>query len=164
MPLGEQFRDVAALGRVHRVEAEVVEDEQVGGDQLAHLGVVAVVEARVLEHLQHGVDGDRDDAVAAPAGDVAERVSDERLPSAHRANDRDVRARLEEAQRRKLVQQRAIIGDLRSLVPALEDAVRLELGARRACLHGGAVSTRNLVAQHQEHEVLVRHLLRARQR
>ena len=48
MALGEDLVGVAALGGVHRVECEVVDDEQVDGDELAQLGLVAVVEARVL--------------------------------------------------------------------------------------------------------------------
>ena len=51
MPLGDDFMGVTAFGGVHRVEREVVDDEEVRGEQLAQLCLVGVVEQRVLELL-----------------------------------------------------------------------------------------------------------------
>ncbi len=45
MPLEEEFVDVAALGCVHGVEAEVIEQEQVDPEEAADLGVERVIEA-----------------------------------------------------------------------------------------------------------------------
>ena len=43
--------EVGGLGRVERLEREVVDEEQVDTDELAHLGVVAGVESCGLESL-----------------------------------------------------------------------------------------------------------------
>ncbi len=51
MALAHDLERVAALGRIHGVEAEVVDDGEVDTDQLAELGLVAVVEARVAQRL-----------------------------------------------------------------------------------------------------------------
>ena len=53
MPLGQEFVSVAALGRIHGIEGEVVDDEQVDADEFAQLGLVGVVEPGVLQGFQH---------------------------------------------------------------------------------------------------------------
>jgi hypothetical protein len=50
--LGQDLVNVAALDRVHRVEAEVVDDEHVVREQLAELGLVGMIEPGVLEYLE----------------------------------------------------------------------------------------------------------------
>ena len=44
VPLDDEFVDVGGVDRVHRLESEVIDDEQVDAQQLADLCVVAVVE------------------------------------------------------------------------------------------------------------------------
>ena len=75
--LEEELVDVAALGRVHGVEAEVIEDEEVDGDEPPHLGLDGVIEARVAERLEQAIGADGEDGGAARAGEVAEGMSDE---------------------------------------------------------------------------------------
>jgi hypothetical protein len=48
---GEDLVGVATVGGVHAVEAEVVDDEEVHGEELSELGVVTVVEASVAQRL-----------------------------------------------------------------------------------------------------------------
>ena len=79
MSLGEHVVGIATLDGVERVEREIVDDEQVGGDEPSQLGVVAVVEARVLERPEHLVGTHREHRQAATARDVTERVGDEGL-------------------------------------------------------------------------------------
>jgi hypothetical protein len=50
--LTQQLVGVAALGQVHHVESDVVDDEPVDRDELAQLGLEAVVGARVLERFE----------------------------------------------------------------------------------------------------------------
>ena len=55
MPFREDVVGITTLLGVHGVEAEVIDDEQVDGDELAELGLIGVVQAGVLERLEHGV-------------------------------------------------------------------------------------------------------------
>jgi hypothetical protein len=51
----DELVDVGGVERVERLEREVVDDEQVDAEQLAHLDVVAVVEPRRAEPFEHEV-------------------------------------------------------------------------------------------------------------
>ena len=117
----------------------------------------------MLEGLEHLVGGDGEDGVAAAAGEPAEGVGEEGLADADGADDGDVGVGVEEAQRDELVPERAVVGDLGRRVPVLELHGGIELGLGGAQRDGGAVAARDLVAEDEEQEVLVRHLLLARQ-
>ena len=97
--LEQQVVEVATLDRVEDVDRKVVEDEQVDGDEFPQLRVVAVIEARVLQRLEHLVGADGEDGGAAPAGDVAEGMREKGFADADGADDRDVRVGIEKAQR-----------------------------------------------------------------
>ena len=101
--------------------------------------------------------------MAAAAGDVAEGVGEEGLADADGADDGDVGVGLEEAQRDELVEQRAVEGDLGGRIPRLELHRGIEAGALGAERDGLAVAAGGLVAEDEQQEVLVRHLLLARQ-
>ena len=98
----------------------------------------------MLERLEHLIGADGEHGGAAPAGDVAERMGEKGLADADGADDGDVRVGVEEAQRRELVEERAIEGDLRGRVPRVEvhggiqagflDAQRHARGSRAARL------------------------------
>src|SRR5207244_4404466 len=120
------------LDGVHGVEREVVEDEEVDGDRAPELELVAVVEPCDLERLEELLGALEVDRVAAPASGVAEGLREVSLPDADRADDRDVRARLEESQRDELVQELAVVAHLRRRVPRLEGRRRVEPRSLRA--------------------------------
>jgi len=92
---------------------------------------------------------------------VAEGVSEEGLADAHVPDDGDVVVGFEEAQRGEFVEQGAVELDLGGLVPPLELGVPLQVaplgpdGGRLAVAAGG------LVAEREEQQVLVGHLLLA---
>ncbi len=129
----------------------------------AHLLLVGLGEARVPEVLEHLVGAEREDGVAAAAGDVADRVGEEGLPHAHAADDGDVVVRLDEAQRGELVEKRPVELGLRRLVPAFELAVGLKEGPLGAEGGGLAVAPLGFVGEGEQQEVLVGHLLLARE-
>jgi hypothetical protein len=54
VPFGEQVVVIAALGGVHAVEGEVIEDEQIDGEELAELGFTAVVESGMFQSSASG--------------------------------------------------------------------------------------------------------------
>lgn len=72
MPLHDQLVDVGRICRVERLEGEVIDRQQVDAQQLAHLGVVAVVEAAGPQPAQHPVAALEVHAVAAAHGGMAE--------------------------------------------------------------------------------------------
>lgn len=73
---------VTALGRIQRIEAEVVDDKHVDGEQLAQLGLVRVIETSMLERLEQLVGPDGEHGVLVPARNVAECMRDESLADA----------------------------------------------------------------------------------
>ncbi len=71
MSLEQDLVDIAALGRVERVEPEVVQDEEIDGDEPTHLALECVIEPRSAQLLVDGIASDQQDAVATTTGDVA---------------------------------------------------------------------------------------------
>lgn len=125
--------------------------------------IVAVVEAGVFEGFQHLVGADGEDGGAASAGDVAERMGEKRFADADGADDRDVRVCIEEAERRELVEQRPVEGDLRGGVPGLESHGGIEVGFLDAQRHGQTLPACDFVTEHLQEQILVGQLLLARQ-
>ena len=68
VPFDDELVGVGGVGCVHRLEAEVVEDQQVDVQELADFGVVAVVEPGGFESLEQLIGALEVDAVAAPDG------------------------------------------------------------------------------------------------
>lgn len=77
MALGDDFMGVAALHRIHAIEREVIDDQDVDGEELAQLGFVGVIEPGVLEGFEHLVGAHGQHRVSVTTGDVAERVREE---------------------------------------------------------------------------------------
>src|SRR5207249_6974036 len=82
VPLDQDLVRVPALYGVEGVETEVVEEEEIDGEELAQRGLVRVVEPRMLELLEHSVGGEGEDGVAVAAREPAERVGEEGLADA----------------------------------------------------------------------------------
>jgi hypothetical protein len=112
------------------VEAEVVDDQQVDCDEAPELGLVAVIEARVLEEPEELVGPEQDHRDTSSSRNVPERVRDEVLSDVHGSYDREVD--LEKSKRRELVPHLAVVGHLRRRVSRLEGHVRIEAGALRS--------------------------------
>jgi hypothetical protein len=91
--------------------------------------------------------------------DVAERVREMRFADADGPDDDHVRGALEEAQRDELVPERVIVRDTRGGVPQLELHSGIEPRTLHAQRSGEAVAPRCLIREHDQQEVLVRHLL-----
>lgn len=93
------------------------------------------------------------------AGDVPERVGDKDLADADRSEHDDVTLRLHEAQADKLLQDAAVLGDLGSLVPALEHHVVNEPGIVCSPRRRGVAAPLDLIGKESEQEVLKRQLV-----
>src|SRR5262245_64874571 len=108
MSLYEDLVRVTALLRFHGVEGEVVDDQEVGADEPAQLGLVAAGEARLLQGLEHAVGTDGDDGVATATGGMADGVGEEGLAYADVADDGEVVVSLDHAQGDQFVQELAV--------------------------------------------------------
>ena len=107
--------------------------------------------------------GESEYGVTAATGDVAESVRQKGLAHADRSHDQHVPPCLQKAQGGEFVQHRSIERDLGGVIPLLELGALFEARTLRAQGSRLAVSTRYLIAQDQEQEVLVRHFLLAGQ-
>ena len=128
----DELVDVGGVERVEGLEREVVDDEQVDAEQLAHLGVVAVVEPAGPEPFEEPVAAFEVDAVAAADGGVAEGGGEERLADADGSHDHGVVAAVDEPQRAQLVPDGVVVGDLGGVVPAVQGHRRVEPGGAGA--------------------------------
>jgi hypothetical protein len=118
----------------------------------------------MLQRFEHLVGADSEHGRAAAAGDVAECVGEEGFADAHRADDGDVGMGIEKAERGELVEERPIEGDLRGRVPVLQAHRRVETRFLHAEGDGEALPPGDFVAEDLEKQILMRHLLLARQR
>ena len=99
----DELVESAVSSGVEGCEGEVVDDEQVDAEQLAHLGVVAVVEPAGPEPFEEPVAAFEVHAVAAADGGVAEGGGEERLADTDGSHDHGVVAGVDEPQRAQLV-------------------------------------------------------------
>jgi len=87
MTLGDDFVRVPGLHDVHAVQREVINDQEVDGEELTQFGFVGVVETRVLERFEHLIGTHGEHRVAVTTGDVTERVRQERFAHTDWADD-----------------------------------------------------------------------------
>jgi hypothetical protein len=155
MSFEEELVGVAAFLRVHGIEAEVVDDEELGSEKLSQLLLVGEEEACLLERLEHAVGPKGEHRVTAATGEMAECVSEEGLADADVADDSDVVMRLDEAERGELGEQSLVEVNLGGGVPVLESGVGLEASLLGAQGDGEAIAPLSFVREYEEQEVLV---------
>ena len=90
MPLQEDVVGVATLLRIHGVEPEVVDEQEIDAEEFPQFGLVALGQAGMLEGFEHPVGADGQHRVPTAAGDVAEGMGRERLADPDRPADGDV--------------------------------------------------------------------------
>ena len=99
------------------MEGVVVDDQQVGAEQFADLGVEAVVEAGDPESFEELVGSFEPDAVTSADGGVPEGDSEEGFADADRPDDQPVLGGLDEAEAGEFVDDVVVVGDVRGWVP-----------------------------------------------
>jgi hypothetical protein len=87
MTFEEDLVGVAAFLSIHAVEAEVIDDEKRGSEELSELLLVGVGESGVLEGLEHAVGAKSEDGIPAATGEMSESVSEEGFADPDVADD-----------------------------------------------------------------------------
>ena len=132
MPGDDQLVEVDGLLLGHPVEAEVVEDEQVRGEE----GAEGLVRGVVHPGLSHGpeevVGAFEADGVSGPDGGIAESLGDEALAHAHRSDEQDVLVAVQELEGEGGVEEPAIERDGCGPVEVFETADLIEAGPLEA--------------------------------
>jgi hypothetical protein len=98
---------------------------------LAELDLVAVIEPRLLERLEHLLRSHREHTGAAATGDVSQGVGEKRFADADRSDDRDMGVAVEKPQRRQFIQERAVTRDLGAGIPRFQ----MHRGIKGGSLH-----------------------------
>ena len=111
MPLDGDLVEVAGRDGVEGVEGEVVDDEQVDGDEPAQLVGVAVVQPCALEPFEQPIGAFGVDAPPAAAGDVTEGVGEVGLADPDGPEDERAVVVLDEAEGDELVEDGVVVGD-----------------------------------------------------
>ena len=101
----EELIDVLALLLTHRLEGEVVDDEQIDRGERDHLRIARVVESTLFERAKHLVGTSKTHVVAVSASDVTESLGDERFSHTDGAENDDMPMGLEEAQAHELMRE-----------------------------------------------------------
>jgi hypothetical protein len=85
--LGNDLVGIATLHRVHVVQREVIDEEQVDSEELPQFDFVGVVETGVFESLEHLIGAHCQHRVTVTAGNVAECVREKRFADADQASN-----------------------------------------------------------------------------
>jgi hypothetical protein len=155
----EELVSVAAFLRVHCIEAEVIDDEELGSEKLSELLLVSLEEACLFEGLEHAVGAKGEHGVTAATGEMPECVGEEGFADTDVSDDSDMVMRFDEAERSELGEQSLVEVNLGGGVPAFETRVGFEASVLGAKSGGAAIAALNLVGEHEKQEVLVRGLV-----
>jgi len=102
VPLIDHFVEVLGPGRGQRLQAEVIEDEQVGARVAEEAPLVGAVGPAAMQMAQHASGGHEHGVEAPPAGFVAQRLGQMRFADAGRALNQHGFVALDEAARRQI--------------------------------------------------------------
>ena len=157
----EYLVDIAAFLGIHLVKAEIVDDEEIDGEELTHLWFMGVCEACMSEGFEHVVGGGSDDGVLSGACDVGDGVCEEGLAHTDGADNDRVVMSLDEAEGDELIKKVLIEGDFGRGIPPFEAKVGIEVCLLGTKGGGLGVAAGDLVREDEQEEILVRHLLLA---
>lgn len=158
MAFEDHLVEVARLLGAEPAQAEVVEDEEIRGEQSSESLLGRVICARLVEPLEHAIGPEEEYVVPGSAGGVTEGAGEEGLPDADGAEEEDVLLALEEAEREEVLHAVAVEGDRGVPVEALEGLLLLEAGAVQTHRKVLVVAAIHLVLEHELEEVELREL------
>ncbi len=140
MPGDDQLVEVYGLLLGHPVETEVVEDEQVRGEEGAEGLVRGVVHPGLSHGSEEAVGMYESDGVSGPDGCISESLSDEALAHADRSDEQDVLVAGEELEGEGGIEESPVECDGCGPVEVFEAAGLLESSPLEAELQPPVVS------------------------
>ena len=131
MALEDDLVEIAGLLGIEAAQSEVVDDEDVGGEQAAQDFLGRVIGAGLVQALQEVIGAQEAHLVAGATGRVAEGTGQEGLADADRAEKDDVLVAFDEAEGEEIADAVAVEGDRRVPVEAFEGVLLIEAGLER---------------------------------
>ena len=120
VPLDDDLVDVAGLQRVQATQAEVINDQQIRGQEPPEGLLVGVICPRLPQFLQELIGSQEERVMAGPAGGVTEGGSQKSLADSHRPHEQHILVPIEEAEAQQIAHALAVEGDRRVPVEAFE--------------------------------------------
>ncbi len=156
--LEDDLVQIARLLGAEATQPEVIDDEEVGGEQSPEGLLGRVVRPGLMEPLEHAIGAEEEDIVPGAAGRMTEGASQESLPDPDGAEEDHVFLTLEEAEREEILHTVAIEGDRGVPVESLEGLLLLEAGPGETQCQVLVISAIDLVLEHELEEVELRNL------
>ena len=154
----DELVEVGGLGGIHRLQREVVDEQQPHLGEPAHLGFGAVVEPGCLEPLEHRVGAQHQGGHPAADGDVAERGGQMCFADPDGTQNAGAVGAVEEPQAGQLGPQRPVVADRGGLVPGVEAHAGIEPGGAGPAGSRAGVAAGGLVGQDELEERHVRQM------
>ena len=153
VPLQDEFVEVARLLGVEAAQPEVVDDQDVGGEQTPANLLGGVVGTRLVEQLEQLIGPQEEHGLAHTAGRVSDRRGEEGLADTHRADEDHILLALDEAQAEQVLHTIAIEGDRCVPVERLQGLLLFEARAPEPQGEALVIASIDLVLQDQFEEV-----------
>ena len=153
--LDDDLVEVRGLPLVESADAEVVDDEEVRGDEAPHDLVGGVVGTGLVDGLEHDVGADRQDVFPRPAGGVAEGIGEHGLPDADGSHEDHVLLLCDEREREEIPDPVAVEGDGRVPVEVLEGVLGVAASLAETQCERGLLPPVDLVLQDELEKFLL---------
>ncbi len=153
MAFHDELVEVRGRDRVHHLQGEVVDDEQVDAGQPADLRGQRAVQPGGLQGAEQLVGAVERDAGPAADGDVSQGGGEVGLADPDRAEDQGAAGDLEQPQRGELGPDRAVVAGTAVGVEGLQAHRGVQPGRAGPQLGAGAVPAGGLIGQHQGEEL-----------
>lgn len=134
---------------IETTQAEVVNDEHVGGEQTAQDFLGGVIGTRLMKSLQEVVGAQESHLVAGAAGRVSESTCEEGLADADRAEKDHVLVTFDKPEREELAYAVAVEGHRSVPIEALERVLLVKSGLRESNAEVLMVAPVDLVLQYE---------------
>lgn len=153
MSFENDFVEIAGLLGIETAQAEIVDDEHVGGEQAAQYLLGGVIGPRLMKSLQEVIGAEESHFVAGATGRMSERTGEEGLPDADRAEKDHVLVPFDKPEREEIADTVTVEGDWRVPVETFERVLFVEAGLRESNAEVLVVAPVDLVLQEELEEI-----------
>jgi hypothetical protein len=132
VPLQDDFVEVAGLLGVEAAKGEIVNDQQIGGEQASEDLVGGLIGPGLVELMEEAIGAHEQHLAPGAAGGVAEGTGEEGFSNAHRAEQDHVFLALDKSEREEISDPIAIEANRSIPVEALQGLFLIEAGSTEA--------------------------------